>query len=106
MNFDEVVHITTFFESPLNKINQILLRMAIYIGRPEWLRGISKISDLPRARKDAPYLVAINYKNTPQQMAERIWWIVEELKGEWFLDDGGFFFGDANEALMFKMRWG
>lgn len=95
-----------FFGCGLNTVNPILLRMASK-NRPEWLRNCPSLKMLPRWSSG-------NFKNTvivpkrisPNEISDRIIWIIEELQCEWTLTTDGFNFADSRESIHFKLRWG
>jgi hypothetical protein len=107
--FSLTENFTKFFGVSLNKVNPILLHIAIDYRNelPEWLKGKTKLTDLPRWKGEwydkGENTVKIKYK--PTDISEIITWVIEELYGFWKITPDGFSFEDAREAIYFKLKW-
>jgi len=109
MNYDilnKSNDVILFFNKPLHKVNKILLSYAVNTEElPEWLRGITKLDELPRFKKNG---CSTNIKvntYTPEKLGQCCVWIVEQLIGGWRIDEHGFHFENEMDAIMFKLNW-
>jgi len=99
-------NIILFFNKPLNKINKILLSYAANAEElPEWLRGISTLSELPRFNKNGCTNNIKVQEYTPEKLGQCCVWVVEQLTGDWRIDEHGFNFETEMDAIVFKLKW-
>ena len=94
-----------FFNKPLHKVNKILLSYAISVDvsdLPEWMRGKTSLSELPRFRDSLAYTIGMP-DLTASELGECCVWIVNQLAGNWCIDEEGFHFENENEAIIFKL---
>jgi len=92
-----------FFGCPLDRVNYFLLRIAME-DRPEWLRGKTKLTQLPRWTENCPNTLPVGNRRIHETCSCLIW-MVEEIQGGWKLTHE-FCFDDYNEMILFKLRWG
>jgi hypothetical protein len=96
-----------FFQMPLDKVDPKILLLATKIKpRPDWLRGKTRLDDLPHfTRERLPYV--FRYKNLLKQseIAQRLNWIVENTHGKWCLADDGLYFEHDYDFHYFMWRW-
>lgn len=99
-----------FFGCPFDQVNSTIQLMVMYSEEgdplPDWLRGISKFSELPRLSEER-FGNAISVSLLRKRdIAARVKWIIEYLDDEWYLDIDGFSFKEMTCAVHYKIRWG
>lgn len=103
---DAAKNMTKFFGCDLSKVSPINRLLALN-GSPDWLRGRPKFTDLPRAlpaSREGMFRVKMPLISD-REIAQRIYWIVENLEGNWSIDEKGFGFIIEAEALYFRLYW-
>ena len=85
----------------------MLMLMAIYDPPPpEWLRGLTRIEDLPRIRQGTIHDYVVPHPLVPhREMALRAKWVVENGSGPWSMLPQGFTFQTYVDAAYFRLRW-
>lgn len=93
-----------FFGCNLSKVDQRLLKIGLD-GPPEWLRGISRISELPRFRFGIGGTRFQISHLSPAELAERIIWIVETLGDRWDLGRKNVQFYDLQDIIYYRLKF-
>lgn len=103
-----IAELTEFFGATLDKVDRRNLLLATHLeGRPSWLKGKTKIEQLPRyTKKTLPYVYKYRHFLRQSEVAERLFWIVESLKLGWSIKDDGIYFESKSEFMYFVYRWG
>lgn len=95
-----------FFGTSLEHVSQFNLYIAIYAGRPEWLANVADEYALPRRVKgngSLPHQYVV--PNTEALRAELAVWIIEQLQGEWDMNNRWVSFELDVDAVHYRLRW-
>lgn len=105
---DEIADLYEFFGASPANINYFSRYIAVNLQyRPNWLKKVHKLEDYPRygfkeIPEDSFFLPLPKRKH--RDLSQDIIWVVENLKKNWALEEGGIRFETLGEATLFKLK--